>query len=92
MKKKLSTLNKSLETELNHYPELFQQRRLELALRSIPIEVKAVKQKAITEVFHKEIEKMDDSAKDLIERMLTYMEKKCVSIPMKAAREALAAN
>lgn len=77
-----------LKEELNLYPTLFQQRRLEIALKGVPQKVKAVKQKALEEVFHKEIAHLDDSAKDLMERMLTYMEKKCISIPMKEAREA----
>ena len=78
-----------LATELDIYPALFQQRRLELALRNIPTEVKAAKRKAIEEVFHKDLESLDDAAKEVVQRMMTYMEKKCIGIPMKVAREAL---
>ncbi|MBX2872923.1 MAG: glutamyl-tRNA reductase [Saprospiraceae bacterium] len=68
-------------------PSLIQQRRLELAMRQVPEAIKAVKNKALNEVFQKEVETLDDSTRELLEKMLTYMEKKCIGIPMKAARE-----
>ena len=68
-------------------PSLIQQRKLELAMRQVPEAIKAVKSKALNEVFQKEVETLDDSTRELLERMLTYMEKKCIGIPMKAARE-----
>jgi glutamyl-tRNA reductase len=67
----------------------FRERRLELALRGLPQEIKAVRHRAVNEVFRKDLEDLDDNARDLMERMLVYMEKKCIGIPMKAAREAL---
>lgn len=72
---------------LQEMPTLIQQRRLERAMRQVPKEIKAVKAKAINEVFHKEVATLDDTTRELLERMLTYMEKKCIGIPMKAARE-----
>lgn len=64
-------------------------RRIERAFHRIPGEVTAVKEKALNEVFKKEVEVLDDSTRLLLERMLTYMEKKCIGIPMKVAKEAL---
>ncbi len=78
-----------LEQELEKFGNILRQREVELALRVIPSEVKAVKQKAIQEVFRQEIDSLDESSRDLLERVMSYMEKKCISIPMKAAREAL---
>jgi glutamyl-tRNA reductase len=43
----------------------------------------------MNEVFHKEVATLDDQTKALMEKMLAYMEKKCIGIPMKAAREAV---
>jgi glutamyl-tRNA reductase len=40
----------------------------------------------MTEVFKKDIESLDENARLLLERMMTYMEKKCIGIPMKAAK------
>lgn len=78
-----------IKKHLIEFPAVLKQRRLELALRQVPDEIKAVKSKAMNEVFRKEVEVLDDTTRELLERMLTYMEKKCIGIPMKAAREAV---
>jgi len=67
----------------------FRQRRLELAFRHLPEEIKAIKEKALTEVFRKDLERVDEPTRELIERMLSYMERKCVGVPMKTAKEHL---
>lgn len=76
-----------LENYLEEFLMLYKQRQLELAMRRVPSEIKAVKVKAINEVFAKEVDLLDESTKELIDRMMSYMEKKCIGIPMKAARE-----
>ena len=78
-----------LGDHLTLFEQTYQQRQLERALRNLPSEIKAVKAKAVNEVFRKDLAGLDDDTLALVERMLTYMEKKCVGIPMKAAREAL---
>jgi glutamyl-tRNA reductase len=76
-----------LQSFLDEFPFVIKQRQLEIAMSAVPKEIRAVKSKAINEVFHKEVAQLDDSARALLEDMLTYMEKKCIGIPMKAARE-----
>lgn len=85
----VSSARKLLNDYLSEFPALLKQRQIELALQAIPSAVKAVKAKAINEVFGKEVAELDTQTRDLLERMLTYMEKKCIGIPMKAAREAV---
>ena len=78
---------------LNEHLETFkvkaQHRRIERALHQIPSEVKAVRQRAMNKVFKKDIENLDNETLQLLERMMTYMEKKCTGIPMKVAKQAL---
>lgn len=76
-----------LQQHLEEFPVHFRHRQLERAMQQVPTEIKAVKSRAINEVFHKEVAQLDEETRRLLERMLTYMEKKCISIPMKAARE-----
>jgi glutamyl-tRNA reductase len=78
-----------LEQHLEEFEITARNRRIERALHRIPTEVTAVKERALNEVFKKEVEVLDDSTRQLLERMMTYMEKKCTGIPMKVAREAL---
>ena len=74
---------------IEELPKVFQQRRLEIAMRQVPVEIKAVKDRALNEVFQKEVAQLDTSTRALVERMLEYMEKKCIGIPMKAAKEVI---
>lgn len=74
---------------LSEFPKLYRQRQLTRAMRSVPAEIKAIKEHAINNVFKKEVEELDDEARILMERMMSYMEKKCISIPMKAAKELI---
>ncbi len=79
-----------LEQYIEQFPTICRQREVERAMSRIPQEVHAVKEKALREVFRKEIESLDEEQRELIARMLDYMEKKCIGIPMRVAREALA--
>ena len=67
-----------------------QERRVEKALSHLPEEIRAIRHKAMTEVFHRELSEVDGDTRALIERMMAYMEKKCIGVPMKAARKAVA--
>ncbi len=77
-----------LQNRLVEFREIARHRRIERAFGQIPADVKAVRERAMNEVFKKEIESLDDSARLLLERMMTYMEKKCVGIPIKVAKES----
>ncbi|MEM9886096.1 MAG: glutamyl-tRNA reductase [Bacteroidota bacterium] len=78
-------LNKYLTT----FPATFKRRRIERAMKSVPQEIKAVKSHAMNNVFKQEVEALDEDARELVEKMLAYMEKKCIGIPMKAAKNAM---
>lgn len=78
-----------LNFHLEEFKHIYHTREIELAFRQIPNEVKAVREKAMNEVFRKELEQLDDNSRSLVERMLVYMEKKCTGIPMRVARESL---
>jgi glutamyl-tRNA reductase len=64
----------------------YQQRQLQLAMQHVPTEMRAVKERA-KKVFSKQLENLDEETLLLIDQMLNYMEQKCISIPMKAAKQ-----
>ena len=78
-----------IRTHLEEFPSLLRQRKLEVAFQEVPNAIKAIKRKAMDEVFRKEVEVLDADTRALMDRMLTYMEKKCIGIPMKVAREVV---
>lgn len=85
----LSTAHDRLREHIGAFPGELKARQLELAMRSVPDEIRAVRQKAVNEVFRKDMEQLDDNARALIDEMLGYMEKKCIGIPMRVAKASL---
>jgi len=77
-----------LSEALEGFKQTAFRRRIEKAFILIPEEIKEIKEKAMTEVFRRDMEEVDTNTRALIDKMMNYMEKKCISIPMKAAREA----
>jgi glutamyl-tRNA reductase len=78
---------KVVHRQLAEFVPTYKQRQMEVAMRALPEEIKAVKERAINEVFRKELEVLDQPAQELMERMMAYMEKKCVGIPMKTVKK-----
>ena len=75
--------------QLARFHESVQQRRVERAFSGLPEQIKAVKARALNEVFERELKTLDQPTQELIERMMHYMERKCIGIPMRAARQAV---
>jgi len=88
-KKELERANPIIHDQLENFREGLQRRQLERAFSSIPTEIKAIKLKAITEVYGQRIQNMDKESAKLLLEMMDYMEKKCISVPLKAARESI---
>ncbi len=78
-----------IERHLEETEILYQTRLIERAMAEVPGQIKAIRHNAVNKVFRKEIEDLDPEARALMDRMLLYMEKRCIGIPMKAAREAV---
>jgi glutamyl-tRNA reductase len=68
------------------FRDRWHERQVERSLAHIPDEVRAVKERALQTVFGEEFARLDPETQDLVQRMLGYMEKKCVAIPIKAAK------
>ena len=66
-----------------------QQREVELALKELPTLLAAVRNTALGEVFADELAELDGDTRNLVDRIVAYLEKKYVSVPMKLAREAV---
>lgn len=79
-----------IQQEVQKYNQTYQGRQVELALKEVPQQIKAIRQHALTSVFKKEVASLDDDTQELIDRMMAYMEKRCIAIPIKAAKEHLA--
>jgi glutamyl-tRNA reductase len=76
-----------LQERIYAFRDRWHERQIERALAHIPSEVRSVKERALYEVYGKEFTQLDLQTQDLVLRMMGYMEKKCVAIPIKAAKE-----
>jgi len=64
-------------------------RRIEIAMRPVPQMVKDIKATAFNDVFKAEIDNLDANSLEVLEKIVGYMEKKYMSMPMKMAKEIL---
>lgn len=79
--------NKIIADRVEEFKTLFQERKIELAFGEIPKQIKYIKETALNEVFVKELNNMDESSKELLEKVLNYMEKKYNALTIKTAKK-----
>ncbi len=78
-----------LDEFLVMFSELHKERRLELALADIPNEVKNIRNRALNMAFKEEIDALDAGSKEVLEKVLQYMEEKYIALPFKASKKSL---
>jgi glutamyl-tRNA reductase len=71
---------------------LLKERSVERAMREVPEQIKSIKSFAINEVFRKDIENMDPESREVLEKVIGYMEKKYISGPMLLAKKIILEN
>lgn len=77
-----------LDDALAEFNVIYRNRQVELAMRSVPEKVKEIR-KTTQAVFAKDLEKLDQETHELLSKMMDFMEKKYLSVPMKMAKEIL---
>lgn len=78
-----------IASKLEEFQTLYNERRVELAFGEIPKQVRAIKDLALNEVFLKEINSLDDKGKEVLDKVLSYVEKKYNAVAMKTAKDVL---
>ncbi len=81
-----------IEQNIRDFDLVLRQRKIEIAMSSVPKKIKEIKHTAINGVFADEISTMDENSRLILERVMNYMEKKCISVPMVMAKEILVKN
>ncbi len=75
-----------INAKVEEFKQLFQERRIELAFGEIPKQIKSIKETAINEVFAKDLDQLDSESKEVLEKVLSYMEKKYNALTIKTAK------
>ena len=78
-----------IEKRLKVFAKAFNERQVEIAMQDVPKKVKEINSKALDQVFAKEVGGMDAEARETLDKVLAYVEKKYISVPMKMAREII---
>lgn len=78
-----------IDSALSDFDLLYRTRQVELAMREVPEKVKEIRSNAVNEIFKKDIEGMDEHSREILEKVLGYMEKKYMSVPMLMAKDIL---
>jgi len=81
-----------IDENIKEFESVLRQRRIEIAMSDVPKKIKEIKHTAINGVFADEINELDENSRAILERVMDYMEKKCITIPMVMAKEILVKN
>lgn len=76
-----------IDLKVEEFRLLFQERKIELAFGEIPKQIKSIKETAINEVFAKDLNQLDSESKEVLEKVLSYMEKKYNALTIKTAKK-----
>ena len=80
---------KIIEQNITEFVPLMKQRRVEVAMREVPEKIKEIRYNALNTVFADEVQAMDQQSREVLEKVINYMEKKYISVPMIMAKEIL---
>ncbi len=71
------------------FHDAYKTRQIEVAMRQIPDKVKEIKDMAINTIYAKELATLDNESREVLNKVLAYLEKKYISVPMKMAKEVM---
>jgi glutamyl-tRNA reductase len=80
---------KIIEQNIAGFLPQLKQRRIEVAMREVPEKIKEIRHTALNTVFADEVQQMDKESREVLEKVIAYMEKKYISVPMVMAKEIL---
>ena len=80
---------KIIEENIAAFMPILKQRRVEVAMREVPEKVKEIKSFALNEVFAEEVKALDNDSRAVLEKVMSYMEKKYIKVPMVMAKDIL---
>jgi glutamyl-tRNA reductase len=81
-----------IDQNLLEFKPVLRQRRVELAMREVPEKIKEIKKVALNSVFASEVQSMDENSREILEKVMNYMEKKYITVPMVMAKDILVNN
>ncbi|NRA11058.1 MAG: glutamyl-tRNA reductase [Crocinitomicaceae bacterium] len=87
--KEMQHVEEIISEAMYEFEHIEQIRSVELAMREVPNKVKEIKSIAMNEVFKNELNELDDESREVVDKIIGYLEKKYISMPMIMAKEIL---
>lgn len=78
-----------IDRNVEEFRPILRQRQIELAMREVPHKIKEIRASALNTVFVNDIQQLDPNSREVLEKVLNYMEKRYVSVPMIMAKDIL---
>ena len=78
-----------IDQNIGEFLMQLKQRRIEVAMRQVPEKIKEIRNTAINSVFADEVQGLDEQSREILEKVINYMEKKYISVPMIMAKDIL---
>ena len=85
----LESCNAIIKNNIEKFSKTVAARRVEIAMQQVPEKIRHIKNTALNNVFAKDVEKLDENSKEILEKIFDYMEKRYIAEPMKMAKEIL---
>ena len=87
--KEIVHVEQIIEEAIASFQYIHRMRKVEIAMREVPNMVKDIRSTAVNEVFKKELQSLDDDSREVLDKIIGYMEKKYMSMPMKLAKDIM---
>jgi glutamyl-tRNA reductase len=87
--KEIQHVEEIISEALFDFKHIQKMRSVEIAMRDVPQKVKEINSTAMNEVFKNDLAELDDHSREVLEKVIEYMEKKYMSVPMIMAKEIL---
>lgn len=78
-----------IDQNINDFLVMLKQRKIELAMRQVPEKIKEIRHNAVNTVFADEVQSLDKESREILEKVMNYMEKKYISVPMIMAKDIM---
>jgi glutamyl-tRNA reductase len=87
--KELGHCKKIIVENMREFELLYKTRKVEVAMREVPRKVKEIRDNAVNTVFAKDLEQLDEQSREVLSKIIDFMEKKYISVPMIMAKDIL---
>jgi glutamyl-tRNA reductase len=87
--KEIVHVEQIIDEAIASFQYIHRMRKVEIAMREVPNMVKDIRSTAVNEVFKKELQTLDEDSREVLDKIIGYMEKKYMSMPMKLAKDIM---